>query len=257
MQDVNDNPTSPETDEGGKTPQGLAMADRKGVNRRWFLLGGAAAPVVMTLANRPAFALTNCDPCGFVQLQTSLNPSAQVRSAVCGGSTPLYWRSNPGAWRDTNYRAGRAVMVGKGGGPGRQGFDDGGDQGQSLINSEEGADALLGLAAQGLAGDDISQLFGRQIQWLGGTLFHEVFPGARMGSRTMMQVLWDYPDSLAAMAAAAVLNATDARRARYAVDVYTVIEMYTQVESRGYYATAGGGRMSEEMVLAFLMNTYS
>ena len=204
MQDVNDNPTSPGKAEDGKTPQGLAMADRKGVDRRRFLLAGAAAPVVLTLANRPAFALTNCDPCGFVQLQTSLNPSAQVRSAACGGSTPLYWRSTPGAWNETNYRAGRPTIVqAQGSANGRRGGKGDDD---SDFDSEEGASLLLSLAAQ---------------------------------------------------AAAAVLNATDARRSRYAVEVRVIIEMYSQVESRGYYTTATGSKMPEDMVLAFLMNTYA
>lgn len=264
MQDVNDNPTSPGKVEDGKTPQGLAMADRKGVDRRRFLLGGAAVPVVMTLANRPAFALTNCDPCGFVQLQTSLNPSAQVRSAACGGSTPVYWRSNPGAWSETSYRAGRPLIVqSQNALRGQMGSQAGGQgaggrqQDGSVVDSEEGAAMLLSLAAQGMGTEDMSRLLGQEIQWVGGTLFHEVFPGARMGARTMMQVLWDFPESLAAQAAAAILNATDARRSRYAVDVRIIIDMYSQVESRGYYSTVTGSRMSEEMVLAFLMNTYS
>jgi hypothetical protein len=254
MQDVNDNPTSLNTDGDGKTPQGLATADRKGVNRRKFLLAGAAAPVVMTLANRPAFALTNCDPCGFVQLQTSLNPSAQVRSAACGGSTPLYWRSTPGAWVETNYRAGRPIIIESQGknadAKGKASVDT------AVVDSEESTSLLLSLASQGMGGADIGQILGQEIQWVGGTLFHEVFPGARMGARTMMQVLWDYPDSLAAQAAAAVLNATDARRSRYGVDVRVVIDMYAQVEARGYFTTSTGSRMPEEMVLAFLMNTY-
>lgn len=254
MQDVNDNPTSPGKAEDGKTPQGLAMADRKGVDRRRFLLAGAAAPVVLTLANRPAFALTNCDPCGFVQLQTSLNPSAQVRSAACGGSTPLYWRSTPGAWSETNYRAGRPTIVQA---QGSANARRGGKDDDSDFDSEEGASVLLSLAAQGMGGEDIGRLLGQEIQWVGGSLFHEVFPGARMGGRTMMQVLWDYPESLAAQAAAAVLNATDARRSRYAVEVRVIIEMYSQVESRGYYTTATGSKMPEDMVLAFLMNTYA
>ena len=83
---------------GKNTSKGQAAAaapakDTANSSRRRFVLGGAAsAPVIVTLASRPALANV-CTVSGTLSGNMS-RPDA----ADCRGLTPGYWKTHPGAW---------------------------------------------------------------------------------------------------------------------------------------------------------------
>ena len=84
---------------GGKNPPkgqaavGAAPKDAPGASRRRVILGGAAvAPVIVTLASRPALANV-CTVSGTLSGNMS-RPDA----ADCRGLTPGYWKTHPNQW---------------------------------------------------------------------------------------------------------------------------------------------------------------
>jgi hypothetical protein len=100
-----------------------------------------------------------------------------------------------------------------------------------------------------------------------GTPFHSaslgrmgVFPGARFGDRTLMQVLWmdrgEDPYRIGGHMVAALLNA--ASRPDYGMTVGQVIDMYRQLEYQGYYQPPSGGQaLFTQDVVLFIRNTFS
>jgi len=71
--------------------------------RRRFIKGaGIAAPVIMALANRPAFGAV-CTVSGFISVDPG-NVSAQGHVvSVCGGKLPSYWINNQDIWPSGYY----------------------------------------------------------------------------------------------------------------------------------------------------------
>ena len=68
--------------------------------RRRLVGAGVAAPVVLTLMNRPALATDvggpplNCSVSGWVQLGLSLAPSGSMQRMPCDGNSPGYWKNS-------------------------------------------------------------------------------------------------------------------------------------------------------------------
>jgi len=233
-----------------------------GAARRRFLLGGAAAPVILTLASRPALA-ANCEPCGFMELSASASASAAARVEACGGKNAEFWKYETIAWQPTGYDPGRRARL-----RGRDRLeyllrqlreDVGEGDGESpsgLFGESEGSSFSDALPDQplGLAYDEA----GRPIpQWRGGTKFHHVFPGGAFGRKSMMQVLWEHPDSLGAHAVAALLNASDRGGRKYPLPATQIVDIYYQIEAYGYYQTANDFKMDRARAIEFFRNTFS
>ena len=80
--------------------------------RRRFIKGaGIAAPVIMALANRPAFGAV-CTVSGFISVDPGNLSAAGHVVASCGGKSPGYWKNNLGDW-PTGY----VPVAGPGGTP--------------------------------------------------------------------------------------------------------------------------------------------
>ncbi|MHA1113768.1 MAG: hypothetical protein ACTSRY_04605 [Alphaproteobacteria bacterium] len=246
---TNDTPAS--------VPEGAEEAPRQphGAGRRRFLLGGAAAPVILTLASRPALA-ANCEPCGFMELSASATASAAARVETCGGANTEYWKYDIAAWEPTGYDPGSRTRL-----RGRDrleymlrqlrdGADDGGEGG-----------AFGGAFSEDMPGPSAVATvdeMGRPIpRWRGGTKFHNVFPGAAYGSKSLMQVLWGHPESLGAYASAALLNASDGGARKYPLPATQIIDIYYQIEAYGYYQTANDFKMDRQKAIDFFRNTFS
>ena len=83
-----------------------SLGGRKGISklsRRQIAGAGLAAPVIATLASRRALAEVvpfNCTVSGWLQLQTSVTPSAISRdvSNRCAGHSPGYWKTQKSHW---------------------------------------------------------------------------------------------------------------------------------------------------------------
>lgn len=247
----------PAGDEAVKGPEGGPVRAR-----RRFLLGGTAAPVILTLASRPALA-ANCEPCGFMELSASASASAAARVQSCGGQNTEFWKYETIAWQPTGYDPGRRDGL-----RGRdrldfllrnlrEGLDEDGGAGLTGPMAEsEGSPFSERMSGEpsGLAYDAA----GRPIpQWHGGTKFHQVFPGAAYGRKSMMQVLWEFPESLGAYAVAALLNAADGGGRRYPLPATQVVDIYYQIEAYGYYQTSNDFKMDRGKAIEFFRNTFS
>lgn len=105
--DQNARPDQPRLNEGSEEQVSGKGVGGKRLTRRRFASAGFAAPVILTLANRPAFGAV-CTVSGFA----STNPSGVARhgSDSCGGRGPDHWTTDgnwPGAFRfgpDTPFR---------------------------------------------------------------------------------------------------------------------------------------------------------
>lgn len=91
--DQNARPDQPRLNEGSEEQVGGKVVAGKRLTRRRFASAGFAAPIILTLANRPAFGAV-CTVSGFA----STNPSGIARhgSDSCGGR-------GPGHWTDENW----------------------------------------------------------------------------------------------------------------------------------------------------------
>lgn len=158
-----------------------------------------------------------CTPSAWVSGNLS-RPNGQVKS--CGGRSHGFWRTQPKNW-PSRYRPGTC----KNGGPG---------------------------TCTDYKGD--------------GTPFHQgvgngtgPFAGSRFGELTLMQVLWlqgnSDPHKLGGHFVAALLNSITIPN--YGLSEATVIDMWFQLETQGFYLPpSGAATMTPEDVAEFLQNTF-
>ncbi|MEQ9395851.1 hypothetical protein [Haliea sp.] len=94
--------TDKQTQESGAQEPVAGGADSQ-LSRRRFTGAGLAAPVILSLASRPAFGAV-CTPSGFVSYSPN-NPSGIRRhEAACGGLSPGAWKT-PDAGKGDGSRA--------------------------------------------------------------------------------------------------------------------------------------------------------
>lgn len=96
------------------------------------------------------------------------------------------------------------------------------------------------------------------ISYTGGTQFHSVFKksgGFNYGTKTLLQVLWEHPGSLAFHAIAALLNAK-AGIGNYVLTDLQVRQIWDGIVTNGVYTTTTGHKMYEADAKAFFEQTY-
>jgi len=210
-------------------------------HRRRILKGAAvAAPLMMTVASRPVLGMgARCTPSAWVSGNLS-DHGKELRS--CGGRSPGYWKNHD--WGGTGCYPGSGEWNKWGDnkwGGSRWGGSKRDDKKRSKYNKSESD----------------------------GTPFHQfsrsgrrrgIFPGRGYKDKTMMEVLWskghEDPDKLGAHIIAAYLNAKTIPE--YGMTPKQVLDMYNQLERRGYYQPGGAGApMSRQEVVMFIQNTFS
>ena len=206
-------------------------------HRRRILKGAAAAaPLMMTVASRPVLGMgTRCTPSAWVS--GNLSDHGKDRHLSCGGRSIRYWKSHD--W------GGSGCYPGSGGG--------------NKWGDNKWGDNKWGGSKRSKSNKSKSD----------GTPFHQfsrsghrrgVFPGRQYRDKSMMEVLWskgnEDPDQLGAHIVAAYLNAKTIPE--YGMTPNQVLDMYNQLERRGYYQPGGAGaRMSRKEVVMFIQNTFS
>jgi hypothetical protein len=196
------------------------MRDSEGAARRRLLKGLAAgAPFVFTVASRPVQGAF-CTPSAWVSGNLS---DHAVKLLSCGGNGPQYWMTNhDNRWASTGFSAGTCLKTSK-----------------------------LGLCEK---------------YKKDGTPFHAssihgggVFPGAKYGDKTLMQVLLMDPGAdpyrIGGHMVAALLSASSS--SSYGMTVAQVVDMYGQLEFQGFYQPSSGPPMFTPDVVLFLKNTYA
>jgi hypothetical protein len=143
-------------------------------SRRHFLRGGAALPVIVTLASRPALA-------GQCTVSGRLSGNLSVPRTLCDGRDPRFWAVNPALWPG-GFAPGRSEP----GGPP-----------PTTIRSDEIGQATTFAAATGAT----APLVAMQVLDAKGNRQKQMLP------MTLMQALWSGDQRLMQYAAAA-LNAT-------------------------------------------------
>ena len=168
--------TDKQTQESGAQEPVAGGADSQ-LSRRRFTGAGLAAPVILSLASRPAFGAV-CTPSGFVSYSPN-NPSGIRRhEAACGGFSPGAWKT-PDAGQGDGSRAQWLPFV-----PNPRQED----------NASPGKSARRSRSVDTLADPP-------------GTLFFDVF-GVNDHFGTLHDVLLDRPGSLEFHVVAALLNST-------------------------------------------------
>jgi len=141
-------------------------------SRRRFLSGGAALPVVLTLAGRPALA-------GQCTVSGRLSGNLSTPRTICDGRDPRFWAANPGLW------------------PG--GFSPGANRGaqpQAKVRQTEIGQATPFTAATGVPAPMVAMV----VEDEQGRQQRQMLP------MTLMQALWSKDPRLTHYAAA-ILNA--------------------------------------------------
>ena len=165
---------------GGKPSKDAPSASR----RRFVLGGGAMAPVIVTLASRPALANV-CTVSGTLSGNMS-RPDA----ADCRGLTPAFWQSNPGQW--PKYVVGPCNPITNVGG----------------VCADYSVPTVEDLAGAVIAGALTQAEVDAYLLAPKGTPFSSVFgPGiAADPDLTLMQALWLVETPVLGHAVAAILN---------------------------------------------------
>ncbi|MEQ9462700.1 MAG: hypothetical protein RJQ10_03495 [Haliea sp.] len=166
--------------ESGRQEHGTGSSDSQ-LSRRRFTGAGLAAPVILSLASRPAFGAV-CTPSGFVSYAPN-NPSGLRRhEAACGGFSPGAWKTPDSG----NGDGSRAQWLPFAPNPRQGGNSSPGNSGRNKNKKSGGGDAFTDPP---------------------GTLFFDVF-GVNDHFGTLHDVLLDRPGSLEFHVVAALLNST-------------------------------------------------
>lgn len=191
--------------------------------RRLLKKAGVVAPVVLTLANRPAWGGQMLCWSGF----QSGNLSGHNHHSCRDGRSPGYYKSN--------------VLVG--GGPGwPAGYDHGCSAGEIKSNG-----AITTVCKERITSSVIGD------GSLQGTKFGEVFVAASgdLANATLMQVLWLLPGSFAFHAVATFFNAVHEPN-DYVFQPQIVLDIVNDILSSGSYTDSNGQIWSEtEMKCVF------
>lgn len=200
------------------------------LSRRRFTGAGVGVPVVLALANRPAFGAI-CTPSGFVSSSPE-NPSG-VRHVVngCGGLSPGAWK-NPDAGNGDGSRA-QWIAAGYYPNPRQEGNSSPGNSGNKGGGPGNGG--------------------GGNYNDPPGTLFDTAF-GTAYDLGTMHDVLLNMPGSLEFHAVAGLLNA---HTFGY-MEPYDFVGLYRAVKMGAPYTTLSGVEvfMTESQLKDFIEQTY-
>lgn len=188
---------SPRTEEGRRTA------------RRAFLAGSlAAAPLITTLASRPAWAA-----CGMVSVMNSVNHASHAAQVTCFGQPPEYWRVNPEMVDQHVAEVGPPNPV-----------DYSNLLGTPIDYSYPTDNELLaalgeGSSELGAENEEHHKALTQYRKWLNdysfldsppfGTKFNDVFGSYTDGSLTIMQALWREDLQMICQSACAWLNASE------------------------------------------------
>ena len=216
---------------GGKNrPQvqvavGAAPKNAPNTSRRRFVLGGGAmAPVIVTLASRPALANV-CTVSG------TLSGNMSRPDAVdCRGLAPSYWQTHPTLW--PKYVVGPCNPLSN-------------PSGTCTDYSVPSTDDLAGAV---LAGALTQAEVDAYLLAAHGTLFSSVFgPGLTIDSSlTLMQALWADDTPVLGHAVAAILNSVHFGAETFG---YTEAEIVHMVETM-----IGGGNVAQLLTDLELLN---
>ncbi len=203
---------SPLTEEGCRTA------------RRAFLTGSlAAAPLITTLASRPAWA-----GCGLYSVYDSLTHASHAGDYTCYGMPPEYWRMEPDMVDQYVTEVGPANPV------------DYNNVISTPTDYSYPTDDELQGALPGTSGnEEHREAILRYQEWLReyesflytppfGTKFNDIFGSYTDGSLTIMQALWREDLQLLCQSACAWLNANE-----YANFGYTKEEVIMHFRSTG------------------------
>ncbi len=209
----------------GQIAVGAPPKDAPNTSRRRFVLGGGAmAPVIVTLASRPALANV-CSVSG------TLSGNMSRPDAVdCRGLTPSYWQTHPGQW--PKYVVGPCNPLSN-------------PSGTCSDYSVPSTDDLAGAV---IAGALTQAEVDAYLLAPKGTLFSSVFGSGLTidPTLTLMQALWADDAPVLGHAVAAILNSVHFGAAMFG---------YTEAEIVHMVATMiGGGNLAQLLADLELLN---
>jgi hypothetical protein len=186
--------------ENSGVPENKLEVDRVQSRRRLLKGGMAAAPVLMTLANRPAFGANGATPSAF----GSMNASRTDEVNTPTGRSPGYWKNHTDAW-PSPYRA------------------------LSISNAQSSSNAHATAATSATLFNDVF-IGGR---YPGVTLFEILSPELKAAGSNGGDV------AVARAVAAALLNAASGRT-EGVLDVDQVKAMWAEYVNKGYFSPTNG-----------------
>ena len=211
------------TPELGKPPKASPHAEEgRRTARRAFLTGSlAAAPLITTLASRPAWAA-----CGMVSVMYSATYASHAAEVTCYGMPPEYWRMNPDMVDQYVTEVGPANPV---------------DYNNVIGTPTDYSYPMFNELSRALPGEneEHTEAINEYRGWLQtngstrptppfGTKFNEIFGSYADENLTIMQALWREDLQLLCQSACAWLNANEF------VDYgYTTDEVITQFQTTG------------------------
>ncbi len=189
------------------SPAGWSAPDRRR-HRRRFLKGSlASAPIILTLASRPALA-NHCSISGMMSGNLS-----KPHEVECQGLSPGYWKTHPEDWCG-QFEPGPCNPL-----TGNQGMGTCSDY--SVPSEEELTDALTN---ETLTQEQINA-YKAELASNQGSEFNIVFGDSFTDNLTLMQAMWLSDHSVLAHSVAALLNACKFGVDAYGLSVDGVIQM--------------------------------
>lgn len=209
-------------------------------SRRSFAKVGVVAPVIMTLASRPALGAV-CSVSGYISATPANASGARHNVDSCGGLSPGAYAtpvSGAGEWPTGYYpgglNSGGSTGSGNGGGNGNQSGGGNHPEGLGKRNNPLGTTMAVG--------------FNHSLGYL--------------ADQSMYDVIWmkgnGDPDQLGAHLVAALLNAASGLYlSPNGLTVANVQEMYQQLSSlKGTFTAAPGVEWDAAQVVAFIKQTF-
>lgn len=204
----------------------LPGIDKTASRRRFIKAAVSTTPVILSLANRPAWG-QSCSLSGMLSATHASHHDLTTPCQQVGlgqGCTPGFWKENPKAWANIGLRPGNCIE------------DEGAVDSSGKTRNKDGYYTVNGCRTK----------TGCKVYDNTGTKFSEVFGGGYF-SETCMQMLHKYPGSLEFHAIAAVFNCL-AFPGGYGYSASYVVEVYQMIVNEG-----DGAKISElHDTLAFL-----
>jgi len=195
----------------------VSKLDDKASTRRRFIKGAiSTTPVILSLANRPAWG-TDCSLSG---IMSATHASHHDTSTSCNnmgsGCTPGFWKQNAKAWRLTGCKPGNC----------KESDDDDDDYKKKHKRRYKRSYKSGWYTVNGCRTKNGCKDYDNT-----GTKFSEIF-GAGYSSETCMQMLHRHPGSLEFHAIAAVFNCM-AFPSSYGYTASYIVEVYQRIVDEG------------------------
>ena len=200
------------------------VVDKSAARRRFIKGAISTTPVILSLANRPAWGV-NCTLSGMLSATHASHHDQNAPCETTGlGCTPGFWKSNPSAWKVFGgaYSPGNVLSC-----PAVSDYYNHHSNSSSSYYDKQTKCYLLDLGG----GIKVSVKDGAQDWDNTGTKFSDFF-GSGYYSETCMQMLQLYEGSLEFHAIAAVLNAL-AFPADYGYSASYIVDVYRQIVDEG------------------------